>query len=178
MVDNIRSGADAHANHVIDLMRAGETAGELGRNVELSPDIRVNADEALGLGGRWSSPRGDVLRLEPAYGGAGNWFALVIALRAPDLSRVGVVGFALRARASQTCHLGVALRSGTADGFVDARFDKPVMLREREAVHVDGLGPRGREDVPVQAPWRQLLVFLPTSEVTAITVHDLRVFIV
>lgn len=177
MTDNIALGPDGQANHTLAVMRAAEAEGPLGDDVEFQPGLALHADPALALEGRWRSPPGRLLELDATPAGAGAWIGLHLALPLTDLSRIGALGFAARASAADTTVLRACLRSGREDGFADTFFDKHLLLRPEEASHVDVLAPAMRPDLPPEAPWRELILFLPT-EPFRIALIDLRVFAV
>lgn len=176
-MDNIALGPDGQANHTLAVLRDSTLDGPLGENVTFLPGVVLHADPALELQGTWRSPPGRLLELEAEPAGSGDWIGLHIPLPIADLGAIGAVGFAARASASQVTVLKACLRSGVGKGFVDTFFDKQVLLRPEEASHVDVLSPRMRADLPEQAPWRELILFLPT-EAFRIALIDLRVFAV
>jgi hypothetical protein len=102
---------------------------------------------------------------------------LHLDLPAKDLRQAGVLGFGARFAAPEIMVARVCLRSGTKSGFEDCFFDKHMLLRPEEASHIDALSIHHRADLPVQAPWRELIIFMPTRAFQA-SLIDLRVFIV
>ena len=88
-----------------------------------------------------------------------------------------MVGFAARIAAPEILVARACLRSGTEEGFVDCFFDKHLLFRPEEASHVDALPVHHRADLPLRAPWRELILFLPTDDFR-LSLIDLRVFVV
>lgn len=177
MTDNIALGPDGQANHALAVLRAESREGELGEHVHFLPGIDLRADPALQLAGRYRSPEGRILELSARPGGQGSWCALHLGFPAGSLQPYGVLGFALRGAAPQMQVLRACLRSGTEEGFSDCFFDKHVLLRPEESSHVDALQAAGRPGLPPEAPWRELILFLP-SAACDLTLTDLRVFLV
>lgn len=174
--DDLDLGADGEANHRLGLLRAGAASGDLAQRSDLAPGVFLLADPALEIAGRWASPAERILELEAAPRGAGAWFALHIGLPARDLAARGVLGFACRTSAPEVLVIQPCLRSGTADGFEDCFFDKHILSRPEEASHLDALAVHRRDNLPLQAPWRELILFLPTHGFRW-SLIDLRVFI-
>ena len=179
MTDNLTPGADGQANHVLALMRAETRDGALASDIEFLPGLALHADPALELSGRYNAPEGRVLQLDARTGpNPGGWVGLHLAVPAGDLTGAGVLGFAARIAAPDgICVARACLRSGTEDGFVDCFFDKHLLMRLDEATHLDALPVHYRDRVPLQAPWRELIFFLPTQDFR-MSLIDLRVFIV
>jgi len=174
--DDLDLGADGEANHRLGLLRAGTSGGDLGQRSDLAPGIFLVADPPLEIAGRWASPAGRILEIEATPRGSGAWFALHVGLPARDLSARGVLGLACRSTAPEVVVVQPCLRSGTPDGFEDCFFDKHVLSRSEEASHLDALAVQRRDNLPPQAPWRELILFLPVRSFRW-SLIDLRVFI-
>jgi hypothetical protein len=178
MTNNIALGADGQANHTLGVLRGGTFQGALATNVSFLPGLKLNADPALEVAGSYRSPAGRLLELDLTTGpGLGGWVGLHLDLPAKDLRQAGVLGFGARFAAPEIMVARVCLRSGTKSGFEDCFFDKHMLLRPEEASHIDALSIHHRADLPVQAPWRELIIFMPTRAFQA-SLIDLRVFIV
>lgn len=178
MTDSITPGGDGQANHVLAVLREDTREGALASDVDFLPGLSFHADPALGLSGSFTSPEGRILDLDARTGpDTGGWVALHVALPAPDLRRVGFFGFVARLSAPDITVVRACLRSGTADGFVDCFFDKHLLVRPEEASHLDVLPLQYRDQIPMQAPWRELILFLPTHDFR-LSLIDLRLFIV
>lgn len=177
MIDSIAIGADGHANHVLAILRNGDHTGDLSQDVTFLPGLKLNADPALALSGQYTSPAGWLLQLDVQIDNPGSWVGLHLDLPANDLSHVGVIGFAARIAGPEVLMARACLRSGSDSGFVDCFFDKHLLFRPEETSHLDAVSVAQRMMLPVQAPWRELILFLPTESFT-LSLIDLRVFVV
>lgn len=178
MFNSIALGPDGQTNHTLDVLRGKVRKGTLSDRVKFLPGVSLHADPALQLTGHYTSPKGRLLELDAHMGGSGSWIGLHLALPARTLKGFGVLGFAARASASETTVLRACLRSGgKEDGFTDCFFDKHLLLRPEEASHLDALPVGYRDELPTEAEWRELILFLPT-ETFRLSLIDLRVFLV
>ncbi|MEM8582355.1 MAG: hypothetical protein AAGF50_14255 [Pseudomonadota bacterium] len=176
-MDNIALGPDGQANHALAVLRQEAREGELSESVHFLPGVDLYADPSLGLTGRYSSPEGRILELDAHTSGQGNWCGFHVRLPAAKLDHVGSIGFAVRIAAPEVFVARAALRSGGPEGFVDCFFDKHLLFRPEEASHVDAIPVHYREPVPMEAAWRELIFFLPTSNFR-LSFVDLRLFVV
>ena len=159
-------------------MRAREAQGTLSSDLRFARGFKLHADPALELAGDYRSPRGRLLDFDARTGpNPGGWVGLHLALRVDDLSGMGVVGFAARMAAPEALVVRACLRSGTDAGFTDCFFDKHMLFRAEEAGHVDALQISERPDLPMRAPWREVILFLPTRAFK-LSLIDMRVFVV
>ena len=178
MVDSIASGADGQANHTLSVFRAATSAGDLSSDVLFLPGFKLNADPALELSGSYRSPQGHLLDFDAkTVADTGGWVGLHLSLPATDLGDAGVLGFAARTAGPDILVVRACLRSGTEDGFTDCFFDKYLLVHPQEASHVDALSVHSRDKLPIRAPWRELVLFLP-NRAFKLSLIDLRVFIV
>lgn len=177
MTDNLALGPDAQANHALSLLRDSALDVPLENETPLAPGINLFADPALQISGRVRSPQGRLLEIDATMGAPGGWFGLHIGLGAPDLTHRGIVGIASRGTSAQMQVLRAALRSGESDGFVDCFFDKHILTSPEGASHLDAIPLAERDTVPAKAPWRELVLFLPTQSFQ-LSLQDLRLFIV
>ncbi|WP_324752466.1 hypothetical protein [Roseovarius sp. Pro17] len=178
MTDSISPGADGQANHTLAVMRDETREGALAVDVDFLPGLAFHADPALEISGSFASPKGRILDFDAHMGpGLGEWVGLHVALPAGDLRQAGILGFAARVSAPEIMVVRACLRSGTINGFVDCFFDKHLMVRPEEASHLDALPVQYRDQIPMQAPWRELVLFLPTHDFR-MSLIDLRTFIV
>lgn len=175
--NSLVAGADGQINHMISVLRRRHLEGPLKDDLRLIPGCQLHADPQLGLTGSYRSPKGRVLEIDAQMTGPGGWCALHIDLPARDLGVAEVLGFLCRAAAPEDQILRACLRSGTDKGFVDTFFDKHLLLYSEVSVHLDAITVPLRPDLPQIAPWRQLILFLPTQSFRA-TLHDLRVFVI
>lgn len=167
---------DHVTNRKLARLRMQRSEGRIGETTSISSNISLHADPNLDIGGQFLSQKGELLTLNADYGAQGEWAGLHIQIPAKDLSSHLSVGFSLRGRAPDYTILTPCFRSGTESGFVDSFFDKHILLHGDEDSHVDALEIHDREDVPLHAPWRQLVLFLPTVDFK-LTLSDLRVFL-
>ncbi|EAR49449.1 hypothetical protein OG2516_18845 [Oceanicola granulosus HTCC2516] len=176
MLRRVRIPPETSANLCLARLRRAERGGALDApDLRLGPKIWLHADPSLAPEGTWRSPRGRLLDLVARPTGPGGWFALHVGFPLPSLAGRGLVGFALRGAAPRPLLLRAALRSGQAEGFTDAFFERSVMLRPESATHVDALFVAERTDIPERAGFRELVLFLPLADVT-LSLHDLRLF--
>lgn len=177
MKENIAIGPDAQINHTLAVLRDGVTEGHMGNEVQLLPGVMLHADPALQVGGRYASPEGRLLEMDVTAGAEGGWLALHLSLAGRDYSDYGFVGLACRIAAPEPITVQPCLRSGTKKGFVDCFYDKHVLAMPEEASHLDALSIHNRPNVPLQAPWRELILFMPTHSFRW-SLLDLRIFVV
>lgn len=179
MTDNLEISADAAANHTLHALRQGGAEGKIDFRTEIRPGLLLVADPAFSqVTGKYRSPKGRILELDVKTEGAGAWIGLHLALPVSNLADKGVVGFASRIAAPELMIMRACLRSGTGTGFSDAFFDKHILAQPNEATHLDAL-PIHRQTglLPMFAPWRELIFFLPTHSFQ-LSLIDLRVFVV
>ncbi|KAA8610014.1 hypothetical protein [Salipiger aestuarii] len=177
MTDSIAIGADGQANHLLERLRATATEGALASDVHFLPGLDLHADPLLGLGGTWRSPRGRLLELDARAAAPGGWCALHLALPLATTRGKRVLGFAARLAAREILVARACLRSSIEGGFVDCFFDKHLLFSAEEASHVDALHLELHEDIPQQAAWRELILFLPPQSFR-LSLIDWRVFAV
>lgn len=178
MVDSITPGADGQANHTLAIWRADRTEGDLASDITFLPGLELHADPALEVSGRYRSPEGRLFEFDLHTGPRpGGWVGLHLSLPVSDLRGAGVLGFAARFAAPDIQVVRACLRSGVEGGFEDCFFDKHLLFRPEEASHVDALQVHQRDRLPGQAPWRELVFFLPT-QAFRLSLIDLRVFVV
>lgn len=177
MTDNLRIGADAQINNALSVLRDGTCMGDLADHVQLLPGVFLAADPALQISGQYRSPEGRMLEIEATMRGEGHWMALHMALPARDLSLYGCVGFAARIEAPEAQVVQPCLRSGVEGGFVDCFFDKHILALPQPRSHLDALSVHYRDNLPLLAPWRELILFLPARSYR-LSFLDLRVFVV
>lgn len=177
MTDNIATGPDAQVNHALAVLRGTVSKGKIENENHLLPGVTLRADPALNVKGRYSSPEGRLLNLDVTCRARGDWMALHLSLGGGDYSPHGFVGLACRIAAPEPMIVRPCLRSGTKDGFVDSFFHKHILATPEEASHLDALPVHNRSNLPLHAPWRELVLFLPTESFRW-SLHDLRVFVV
>jgi hypothetical protein len=177
MTDSLDLGPDGQLNQALALLRGDEKEGALSDRMDFAAGVTLRADPALELGGRYASPAGQLIAFEAEVAGRGGWCGLHLGLPARDLSDRGMLGFACRSAAPEIRVIQPCLRSGTADGFEDCFFDKHILSQPEESSHVDILPVGRRARFPVEAPWRELILFLPLASFRW-SLIDLRVFVI
>lgn len=143
----------------------------------LAPGIDLRIDPGAQIAGHWSSPRGRLLELRTEVTRPGDWLGLHLALPPLDLAGVAWLGLALRSAGGAALVVRACLRSGLAEGgFRDDFFDRHILSQPGETDHVDMMAPDRRPGLPLQAPWRECVLFLPPAHSIVWALHDLRLF--
>ena len=152
-------------------LESGSDKGRLADVTEFAPGIALRADPALGVAGDWRSPAGRLLELDVRPRGTGGWIALHLALGeiAGDW-----LGLFCRSAAPEEVLIRVALRSGTAEGFTDSFLPRHILALPEPMTHADALHLPTTPDLPAEASWRELVIFLPARAFTW-QIHDLKV---
>ncbi|KAA8610029.1 hypothetical protein [Salipiger aestuarii] len=177
MTDSITIGADGQANQTLDLLRAEQRTGELGTEAGILPGLGFHADPELNLSGSWTTEPGRLLDIQADVPGIGGWAGLHLSLPIASTRGRGIIGFAARLQAPEIFVARACLRSGREGGFVDCFFEKHLLFTPDETSHVDVLQIAHRDTIPEEAPWRDLILFLPT-ESFRLSLIDWRVFAV
>ncbi|CUJ17039.1 hypothetical protein [Cognatishimia activa] len=177
MLNKFSSNSEKRVNDALAMLRERTQEGDLSDHVKIAKDIYLNADPNLGLGGRFQSTIGDIVTIDAQTPSNGYWIGLHIKLSSRDFGDAGVIGFASRGHAPEYTIVNPCIRSGTTDGFVDCFFDKHMLLHADSARYVDAVSIEDRDELPAKAPWRELILFLPTKDFQ-LTLTDLRVFVV
>lgn len=144
----------------------------------LVPGLRFRLDPEAGFDGAWDSDPGRlfVLRTRPIRQ-PGHWLGLHLELGQLETARLPYLGLVARAAATRATAIRVALRSGRAEGgFTDRFFPRHMLALPGEVEHLDMISPERDPDIPAEAPWRELILFLPPREPLEIALHDLRIF--
>ena len=163
--------------------QGGISHGVLGDMVEFHPGFSINASPVLEISGHWRSPSGRLLELDVTPRGprdpVADWVGLHLRLTGVgDLSDAWV-GFACRSAAQGQQMIRACLRSGhetgNKTGFSDVFFDRHILADPEPRNHLDALHVATTRAIPEQAPWRELVLFLPRHDFRW-DLHDLRVF--
>ena len=101
--------------------------------------------------------------------------SLNIALGEFDQSHRDILGLVCKTQAEDTVTLRACLRSGVEGGFIDAFFGKRVVSYHSTSTHADLIKLEERDDIPPQAPWRELVLFFP-PDLRQLQLIDLRLF--
>lgn len=177
MAENIATGLDAQVNHTLAVLRDSVIEGDIGHENGILPGLALRSDMALQASGRYISQEGRLLALDVTTQARGDWMALHLSLGGSDYTPHGFVGLACRTAAPEPIIVQPCLRSGTEEGFVDCFFDKHILATPEEASHLDALPIHNRSNLPLHAPWRELILFLPVHSFRW-SLHDLRIFVV
>ena len=127
---------------------------------------------------RWSSPRDRLIEVTSTVAAPADWLALRLTLDLPDLTGLAGLGLWLRAAADPALTLRAVLRSGAGDGHRDAAQDRQILCHATASDHCALWLADASPDLPVTAPWRELLLFLPAYRPVTLSLHALRVFAV
>lgn len=174
-----RVDADRNAisgNIALNTLRVGHTSGVLSDDITFALGVELHADAVLGMTGTYRSPAGQILEIDAKMQRSGGWVGLHIALPHRDFSAYEVFGFVARFNASQVLVAQACLRSGVEGGyFKDHFFKKHLLLRSEATSHLDALHVHCVDGFDLDAPWRELILFLPTEDFH-VSLVDLRVF--
>ena len=182
MTDNIVIGPEANLNYTLQVLRDGQTSGEIAADTGIQPGLALHIDPELQPGGRWTSPAGRLLELDLVAQAKGNWVGLHLELGHIDLSRAGIIGLACRSAAPSMEAIRPCIRSrhpgSPPDGpFDDCFFEKRILAHSRPSSHLDALSISAQPRLPVENTRRELIFFLPQRSFRW-DLHDLRLFIV
>jgi hypothetical protein len=174
-----KSNADLNpkVNNSLAELRKKVIRGNIQSEIRFLSGVTLRADPALKIQGSYDSPEGRLLTLDITPQAQGDWVALHLSLDSGDYTPHGFVGFACRIAAPEPVIIHPCLRSGTKESFIDSFFNKHILATPEEASHLDALPIHNRSDLPLHAPWRELVLFLPTERFRW-SLHDLRVFVV
>lgn len=166
---DLNAPLDSLRSQVIDLAPLGTEPLAPGLFFHRDPEAEMKAD--------WSSPADRLLHLETQVARPGRWLALHLSLPALDLAGSGVLGFALRGTSARPTVLTACLRSGReGGGFQDCFFEKRILSDGNEVDHLAMIRPGTHPELPMQAPWREFVLFLPPDHGIQWTLTDLRLF--
>jgi len=176
MPDNLALGPEAQTNNLLAVLRAERRDGRIGHDTEILPGVRLRIDPASRISGRFASPPGEILDLDIAVETRGEWTGLHVEMGRADLTGCGLVGLVCRSSAGGMDLVRPCLRSGTEKGFADTFFPKHLLSRPESSLHLDVIELAHHPMLPRRAPWRELVLFLPTHRLKW-TLQDLRLFI-
>ncbi|WP_156414946.1 hypothetical protein [Phaeobacter sp. CECT 5382] len=175
MKHNVDFGAEAQANHALAVLRAQNLDCQPADAKRFSPGIFLSIDPESDSRAHVTSTAGELLNLEMTTERPGRWLSLNIELGSCDLSQRDVMGFVCKTRADETITFQACLRSGQDKGFQDAFFGKRVISYSGPSTHADLVKLEERDDIPPQAPWRELILFFP-PDLRQLTLIDLSLF--
>lgn len=175
---NLDLGPDAGANHLLAMLRQQDMQGDLVSGLPILPGLFFSLDPDSVTTGTYASAPGLLLEADFTVEHPGRWMALHIALGDADLTGRQVLGVVCKSASPQTTTYRICLRSGRETGdFVDHFLRKTVVAYASPSLHLDALQIEADATLPLQAPWRELILFF-RPETSRIALHDLRIFIV
>jgi len=175
MEHNLDFGAEAQGSHTLAILRAHSQQGPLTSDTRFSPGVFLSTDPDSDTSCQIHSEPGMLLELTAKGRRPGKWLSLNIELGAMDLSQRSVFGVMCKSRSEDIQTLKICLRSGVEGGFQDVFFGKRMISYNEESTHADLLKLVDYPDVPAQAPWRELILFLP-PELRQLKLTDLALF--
>jgi hypothetical protein len=175
MEHNVDFGAEAQANHALAVLRALEVDAVVAPDDRFAPGIFLSVDPASDTKIKLTSRPGELMTLDFTTKRPGQWLSLNIALGEFDQSHRDILGLVCKTRAEDTVTLRACLRSGVEGGFIDAFFGKRVVSYNATSTHADLIKLEERDDIPPQAPWRELVLFFP-PDLRQLQLIDLRLF--
>lgn len=145
------------------------------RHTPFCEGLALNADPAMQMAGDWRSPSGRLLELALRPTAPGAWTGLHLALDLPDLSGLRFLGLAARALAPDEVLIRACLRSGLPEGgFHDHFLPRHWLAHDEAATHHDLIHLPSQNALPMRAPWRELVLFLPCRAL-ALHLRDLAI---
>lgn len=140
---------------------------------EVVPDIWWHIDPSIEALGTWESPRDRMLEVTTTLTTPGHFCAL--HLRVPfNPGDYAYFGFVARTASDRALTTRVCLRTGTDTGHHDLFFPRDILSQQGQTDHIDMLAPAQIPDLPRYAPWRELILFLPSRRSLTWGLHDLR----
>ncbi|MBW7056849.1 hypothetical protein KY389_09095 [Paracoccus bogoriensis] len=146
-----------------------------GKHTAFCKGLALHVDPDLQMAGNWRSPSGRLLELVLRPAASGAWTGLHLTLDLPDLAGLRFLGLAARAVAPDEVLIRACLRSGLpGGGFLDHFLPRHWLAHDEAATHHDLIHLPSQNALPVQAPWRELVLFLPCRAVE-LHLHDLAI---
>lgn len=130
-------------------------------------------DPAMDITGTWSSPMGRMIELDTTLTTPGGWCALHLRLSI-NPAVCAYIGFVARTAAAHAMVTRACLRSGGEGGFHDQFFARDILSQPGQSDHIDMLVPAHCPDMPRDADWHELVLFLPANRSLTWALHDLR----
>ncbi|MCL4186297.1 MAG: hypothetical protein KJZ85_01720 [Rhodobacteraceae bacterium] len=178
MTHNLSLGPEADVMHGLAVLRASQPVGPIVAGQPLGPGVSLVLDPEGQTEAEAIAAPGALMGLRLRAIVPGRWAGLHIVLGPLDLTDRHVIGVVLRTRAPAVTTLRIALRSGREGGFDDCDFPKRLVAFGEDSTHVDLLQTARHPDtLPLQAPWRELVLFLPPAG-CELVIQDLRLFVV
>jgi hypothetical protein len=124
-----------------------------------------------------TSRSGELMDIRMEVARPGRWLALNLVVGGADLAGRKIVGFACTSDAREPTTFRVCLRSGTEGGHRDLFFPKTVMTDATTSLHLDVLELGSHPNIPVKAPWRDLVIFFQCKS-AEIALRDFRLIVI
>lgn len=175
MEHNLDFGSEAQANHSLAVLRAQSFEKAVSGGERFSPGVFVSIDPESDTKVMATSRPGELVDLSFSTRRPGRWLSLNVEMGNCNLTGRDIAGFMAKVQSEATMTFRVCLRSGNEGGFQDAFFGKRVISYAEASTHADLMKLEERDDVPAQAPWRELIMFLP-PDVRHISLKDLALF--
>lgn len=163
-------------NERIKALIASNKVGEITVGLDLARGIRIEQDGENPRDIAATSPAGSLIRLRASENENSRWMALHIMLGPLDLQYLDILGLVVhssetgRASASAVC-----LRSGNGNDFRDFFLEKHLVSTLQSSMHVDLARLADHPEIPLNAEWRDLILFFPKKEVD-LTITKLSIF--
>lgn len=169
-------GPCAPFNQALARLQDSTGGGPVSGSTPLDEGLKLHADPALQAGGRWRSPAGRLLELDLETAGPGEWIGLHLDLGPLDLLPFRYAGLACRSAAAGHEAIRPCLRAGLpGGGFSDCFFPRHILARAEPGDHMDTLHLPSCPQLPLDAEWFELVLFLPPRS-CRLELHDLRLF--
>lgn len=178
MPDNILIGPDAQSRFTLQMLRAYEGAGKIGRgNQAVTDGVFFSTDPEARVTGRFRSDATNMIEVQMEAAEGRRWQALHVRLGDLNLSNAGVLGVVARSVAPSSITTRLCLRSGNDDQFMDTFLPKTMVSFAQPSTHMDAIEIAAMPDLPRHAQWRDLILFFRAGDVS-LDLLDLRLFVV
>lgn len=157
-------------------LRKESLSTEISGAQPLVQDVELHVDPGSQVRGRIHSPSGRLFELELSSDPPGQWLALHVRLAVTDMTDAVWFGMIARGAGPEGAVVRPCLRSGLAEGFVDHFFARHILIAPETRDFMDALHIPSVTDLPLDAHWRELVLFLPVSGVQW-HLHDLRLYL-
>lgn len=142
---------------------------------EITAGFNLHCDPDVGIEGDCSSPNQRLCELDIRSKGQGRWLGLHVMLPDFRMAEHRWITVAFRAHAGRNLAIKPCLRSGTEAGFIDTFLPVHCLVTAAPTDHTFLLAHERFPDMPIIAPWRELVFFLPPAEDIKLAIHDLRI---
>lgn len=177
MADTHYLSPDAHLAGSLAMLRGLAYVGAAPDGHHLVPGVFFSLDPEQKNSVEVESRPGTLLKLRLNIDKPARWLSFNMGLGAADFAECRIVGIACRMDAPTPASFRICLRSGVEGGHSDVFFAKTVVATPDTGVHLDVLQIASHPGVPVQSPWRELILFFQ-SESCEINLRDFRMFVI